>query len=492
MPRGSELNIELYKRNNHGCNNRLLTFRTNKNRLPLMPNEINKASYMIVDEMHQEHPELLKDQYWDEVVPKELPYTVASEHYRREEPKGSAEKYKVKAQDAVYANLIAPRKTTIDDMYADYESVDTPIVERRKSSNWFTRQISRTRMGSIRSASTAYSSGGLFSRHRGNSVYASPETGQLPGAHPPQKMSIYDRLVGRRSGKNQRLTKQGNGKLNGSGSVPVKNRPRIPTPDVTKEVVDRENRLAANAANMHSSISPVTLMSHQIQPSYHNYPAGDVPFVQVVLSPIQELDSSSSVNNTLHPGQPGTAALAQAVLSPGIGPVLTTTPVSLPMTVSQLTSLGISPLSNSPLVTRHVEQKASSPTFAQAFKNLKPSSPKSHIKLTEINQSDEEVEQNVSSRSSNSSHASNISNASKESKESQGSTASVASKKSLEVSRKISNNTVASLTQPTTESLSATGPVASTAPVSVPASDERNRKVSTTSQNNQGKREVYV
>jgi hypothetical protein len=30
---------------------------------------------MIVDEMHEEHPELLKDQYWEEVVPKDLPYT---------------------------------------------------------------------------------------------------------------------------------------------------------------------------------------------------------------------------------------------------------------------------------------------------------------------------------------------------------------------------------------------------------------------------------
>lgn len=29
-----------------------------------------------------------------------------------------------------------------------------------------------------------------------------------------------------------------------NGSVVMKNRPRIPTPDVTKEVVDRENRLA--------------------------------------------------------------------------------------------------------------------------------------------------------------------------------------------------------------------------------------------------------
>lgn len=78
---------------------------------------------MIVDEMHEEHPELLKDQYWDEVVPKELPYTVASEHYRREEPKGSAEHYKVKTADAMYANLITPhRKTIVDDMYADYVS----------------------------------------------------------------------------------------------------------------------------------------------------------------------------------------------------------------------------------------------------------------------------------------------------------------------------------------------------------------------------------
>lgn len=62
-------------------------------------------------------------------------------------------------------------------------------------------------MGSIRSASTAYSSGGLFSRHRGNSVYANPENGQIPSpTH--QKMSIYDRLVGRKSGRSQK--KQGN------------------------------------------------------------------------------------------------------------------------------------------------------------------------------------------------------------------------------------------------------------------------------------------
>lgn len=78
---------------------------------------------MIVDEMHEEHPELLKDQYWEDVVPKELPYTVASEHYRKEEPKGSADNYKIKAQDAVYANIVTPKKSLLgEDMYADYVS----------------------------------------------------------------------------------------------------------------------------------------------------------------------------------------------------------------------------------------------------------------------------------------------------------------------------------------------------------------------------------
>lgn len=79
--------------------------------------------------MHEEHPELLKDQYWEEVVPKELPYTVASEHYRRHEPKGSAEQYKVKESDAVYANIMPAKRSLNDEVYADYESVDTPMVK---------------------------------------------------------------------------------------------------------------------------------------------------------------------------------------------------------------------------------------------------------------------------------------------------------------------------------------------------------------------------
>ncbi|XP_065361117.1 bestrophin-4-like [Calliphora vicina] len=33
-----------------------------------------QVSYLIVDEMHNEHPELIKDQYWDEVFPANIPY----------------------------------------------------------------------------------------------------------------------------------------------------------------------------------------------------------------------------------------------------------------------------------------------------------------------------------------------------------------------------------------------------------------------------------
>lgn len=81
-----------------------------------------QTSYMIVDEMHEEYPELLKDQYWEEVVPKDLPYTVASEHYRKHEPKGSAENYKIKQADSMYANIIPTKRMRDEDTYADYVS----------------------------------------------------------------------------------------------------------------------------------------------------------------------------------------------------------------------------------------------------------------------------------------------------------------------------------------------------------------------------------
>lgn len=262
----------------------------------------------------------------------------------------------------------------------------------------------------------------------------------------------------------------GNGRLSiGGAQNPLKSRPRIPTPDVTKEVVDRENRLALHAVNLQNPMSGVTLMQHHgIQnASYPNYPSSDMPVVQVVLSPIQELDGTSSVNNTLHANQPGTAALAQAILSPGVGPVLTT-PVSLPMTVSQLTSLGLAPVTNSPLVTRTMPVRAS-PTFAKLFNDSPKSSGSTAATITEHQSDDDLDECNSNGSKGSGSHVSNT-------------TASIKSKSDGETERKISMNTPTSLASPNLESLNSEG-------------GETSRKTSVASQSNNSsspKREVYV
>ncbi|CAL8116070.1 unnamed protein product [Orchesella dallaii] len=64
-----------------------------------------QVSYLIVDEMHNNHPELLKDQYWDEVFPTELPHTVASEMYRDEPPLPSTANIHVSKDDG---EIISP------------------------------------------------------------------------------------------------------------------------------------------------------------------------------------------------------------------------------------------------------------------------------------------------------------------------------------------------------------------------------------------------
>jgi len=50
-------------------------------------------------------PDLLKDKFWDEVIPTELPYTLASEIYKAEEFKGSAElSLGIKDEDKLYSD----------------------------------------------------------------------------------------------------------------------------------------------------------------------------------------------------------------------------------------------------------------------------------------------------------------------------------------------------------------------------------------------------
>lgn len=156
-------------------------------------------------------------------------------------------------------------------------------------------------------------------------------------------------------------------------SVPVslKNRPRIPTPDVTKEVVDREQRLAlsaANAANIGAGVVGVI-------PANGHYPT-DLPVVQVVLSPIQETEGTPAS------GKSGAAALAQAVLSPTLTSAGLVAPVTFtPVTMSQLTQLGLVTTTSASMIKPAIQGNGVQAT------------------LTEVNSSEEEGSGSGSSRS---------------------------------------------------------------------------------------------
>ena len=55
---------------------------------------------------HEDCPELLQDKYWEECIPKEIPYTVGAEKYKKDEFVGSAEQtLTIKDADKVSLNL---------------------------------------------------------------------------------------------------------------------------------------------------------------------------------------------------------------------------------------------------------------------------------------------------------------------------------------------------------------------------------------------------
>lgn len=73
-----------------------------------------QVSYMIVDEMHHEHPELIKDQYWDEVFPSQLPYTVETEAFREHHPQPSTANIEIPKQSSLLSGM--PSSAKVDEM----------------------------------------------------------------------------------------------------------------------------------------------------------------------------------------------------------------------------------------------------------------------------------------------------------------------------------------------------------------------------------------
>ncbi|XP_043502413.1 bestrophin-4-like isoform X2 [Polistes fuscatus] len=76
-----------------------------------------QVSYLIVDEMHHEHPELIRDQYWDEIFPTELPYTAASQPFREEHPQPSTAGIQLSAAQ----QELLPSSVRIDEMAPDFQ-----------------------------------------------------------------------------------------------------------------------------------------------------------------------------------------------------------------------------------------------------------------------------------------------------------------------------------------------------------------------------------
>jgi len=137
-----------------------------------------QVGYMIV-ELDDSTPELLKDRYWDEIIPKEIPYTVAAEKFKKEEFKGSAEEtVEIKDCDKEYGYVynvgrFGAKSSTAPSTngqishsepvygeygdYGDYESVGTPILGHKFS--WLKKKMGR--IDSIRS-NKSISSGSTY------------------------------------------------------------------------------------------------------------------------------------------------------------------------------------------------------------------------------------------------------------------------------------------------------------------------------------------
>ena len=78
-----------------------------------------QVSYLIVDEMHNEHPDLVRDQFWDDLFP-ELPYTAAAEDTRTDPVIGGTAHFEVPEDEAEFL----PMNEEEEEVEEDVEATD--------------------------------------------------------------------------------------------------------------------------------------------------------------------------------------------------------------------------------------------------------------------------------------------------------------------------------------------------------------------------------
>lgn len=100
---------------------------------------ICKVAYTIVDKIHYKTPALQKDPYWDEVVPAELPHTIASMKSSRDAPSTSTAKLVVSSKDKEIVlapsliNIATISKTNIKFRRADAKGENKRRLLKEKS-----------------------------------------------------------------------------------------------------------------------------------------------------------------------------------------------------------------------------------------------------------------------------------------------------------------------------------------------------------------------
>ena len=124
--------------------------------------------------MHHDNPQLLKDQYWDDIVPQELPHTVASEQFKTEPPVSSTANVFVTEDEG---EIISPPSLRSVNRANLSESPGTPSILRRSS---------------IRSHRPRYSS---TRSNQSEQSLAPPRKGSASG-----KFNLFKRLISRDHG----------------------------------------------------------------------------------------------------------------------------------------------------------------------------------------------------------------------------------------------------------------------------------------------------
>ncbi|XP_076640971.1 bestrophin-4 isoform X2 [Halictus rubicundus] len=113
-----------------------------------------QVSYLIVDEMHHEHPELIRDQYWDEIFPTELPYTAEAQALREDHPQPSTA--------GIQLPPAQPSSVRIDEMVADDAASGIHFTATGKMSRSASRVSNRDR--TLSGGSTPSNIGGSLTR----------------------------------------------------------------------------------------------------------------------------------------------------------------------------------------------------------------------------------------------------------------------------------------------------------------------------------------